>query len=113
MEIIIPVIVGLIGLAVGGAAGYHYSRNLSAHKLKDAEAQGEEIVTKAEARNKELEVQAKEFALRLRNEAEKEIQRKRQEMERQEERVQKRQENLDVRLEILTGKSALSTSAKA
>ncbi len=99
MDILAIVIDSIISLAIGFAAGYYYARLLSDRKIKDAEAQAGEIVSKAEAKSKEMEVQAKEQALRLRTEAEKEIQRKRQEVERQEERVQKRQESLDVRLE--------------
>ncbi|NJN92683.1 MAG: ribonuclease Y [Anaerolineales bacterium] len=99
MDIFVILIDSIISLAIGAAAGYYYCRNLSNRKMKDAEAQAEDIVAKAEAKSKELEVQAKELALRLRNEAEKEIQRKRLEVERQEERVQKRQESLDARLE--------------
>jgi ribonuclease Y len=99
MDIFVILIDSIISLAIGAAAGYYYCRNLSGRKMKDAEAQAEDIIAKAEARSKEMEVQAKEQALRLRNEAEKEIQRKRQEIERQEERVQKRQESLDARLE--------------
>ncbi|GAB4415115.1 MAG: ribonuclease Y [Anaerolineae bacterium] len=99
MDIFVILIDSIISLVIGAAAGYYYCRNLSSRKMKDAEAQAEDIVAKAEARSKEMEVQAKEQALRLRNEAEKEIQRRRQEIERQEERVQKRQESLDARLE--------------
>lgn len=99
MDIFVILIDSIISLVIGAAAGYYYCRNLSSRKMKDAEAQAEDIIAKAEARSKEMEVQAKEQALRLRNEAEKEIQRKRQEIERQEERVQKRQESLDIRLE--------------
>lgn len=99
MDILAIIIDSIISLAIGFAAGYYYARLLSDRKIKDAEAQAGEIVSKAEAKSKEMEVQAKEQALRLRTEAEKEIQRKRQEVERQEERVQKRQESLDVRLE--------------
>ncbi|MCK6625373.1 MAG: ribonuclease Y [Anaerolineae bacterium] len=104
MDIFVILIDSIISLAIGAAVGYYYCRNLSGRKMKDAEAQAEDIIAKAEARSKEMEVQAKEQALRLRNEAEKEIQRKRQEIERQEERVQKRQESLDVRLENIDRK---------
>ncbi len=99
VEIVIILIASLVSAAAGFAAGYYYYRNVADRKIKTAEARAEEIVTKAEAKSKEMDVQAKEVALRLRNEAEKEIQRKRQELERQEERLQKRQESLDVRLE--------------
>ncbi|MCL4297429.1 MAG: ribonuclease Y [Anaerolineae bacterium] len=104
MDIALILIESVVSLIIGFAAGYYYCRNLGNRKIKDAEAQAEDIVAKAEARSKEMEVQAKEQALRARNEAEKEFQRKRQELERQEERVQKRHESLDVRLENLDRK---------
>ena len=95
------VVVTLIGLAIGFAAGYFFHRNVADKKVKSAEARAEEIVAKAEARSKEIDVQAKEEALQLRNQVEQEQVRKRQEIDRQEERVQKRHENLDRRLETL------------
>jgi ribonuclease Y len=95
------VIVTLIGLAIGVAAGYFYHRNVADKKVKSAEARAEDIVAKAEARSKDIGVQAKEEALKLRTQAEQEIARKRQDIDRQEERVQKRHENLDKRLENL------------
>lgn len=104
MDITLILIESVVSLIIGFAAGYYYCRNLGTRKIKDAEAQAEDIIAKAEARSKEMEVQAKEQALRARNEAEKEFQRKRQELERQEERVQKRHESLDVRLENLDRK---------
>ncbi len=82
------VIVGVVVLIVGFAAGYLYYRNVADKKVKSAEAQADEIITKAEARSKELDVQAKEEALQLRNEAEQEITRKRRDVDRQEERLQ-------------------------
>jgi len=96
---IVSVIVAIVGLGIGFAAGYIYYRNIVDKKVKSAEAQAEEIISKAEARSKELDVQAKEEALKFRNEAEEEIVRKRRDVERQEERLQKRHESLDKRLE--------------
>jgi ribonuclease Y len=95
------VIITLIGLALGFAAGYFYHRNVADKKVKSAEARAEEILERAEARSKELDVKAKEEALQMRTQAEQELARKRQEVDRQEERLQKRHENLDRRLENL------------
>ncbi|MDH3674211.1 MAG: ribonuclease Y [Anaerolineae bacterium] len=95
------VIITLIGLALGFAAGYFFHRNVADKKVKSAEARAEEIVERAEARSKELGVKAKEEALQMRTQAEQELARKRQEVDRQEERLQKRHENLDRRLENL------------
>ena len=99
--------VGVVSLAIGGAAGYYYFRTTHERKVKSAELQAEEIIAKAEAKSKELEVQAKDETLRWRNEAEREIQRKRQDLERHEERLQKRQETLEKRLEHLEKKERM------
>jgi ribonuclease Y len=101
MSIEITILIGLFSLALGGAAGYFYHRNIADKKVKSAEDTANDIVATADAKSKELEVQAKETALRLRNQAEQEIARKRRDIERQEERVQKRHDNLDRRLETL------------
>ena len=50
------VIVTLIGLAIGVAAGYFYHRNVADKKVKSAEARAEDIVAKAEARSKDIGV---------------------------------------------------------
>lgn len=99
MEILLPIIVGIIALAAGAAGGYYYHRNISDQKVKSAEVRAQEIIADGEAKSKELQLQAKEEAIGLRNEVEKEVNRKRQELDRQEERLQKRQENLDTRFE--------------
>jgi ribonuclease Y len=94
----------VISLAIGAAATYLYLRYVSERKLHEANLQAEEIIARAEARNKEIEVQSKEETLRLRTQAEQELNRKRQEIERQEERIQKRLESLDKRLETIDKK---------
>ena len=99
MEPVLFIIIAAIGIGLGFAAGYYYHRNVSEKKVKSAETQASEIISKAQAASKELEVQSKEEAILLRNTAEKEVNRKRQELDRQEERLQKRQENIDQRLE--------------
>jgi ribonuclease Y len=104
MNIVVPIIVAIIALAIGAAAGYFYHRNITDQKIKSAEARAQDIMAEAEASRKEMGIQGKEEALKLRNETEKEMQRKRQELDRQEERLQKRQENLDKRFENMERK---------
>ena len=93
------IIIAIVALAIGAAAGYFYSRNMSDRTLKAAEMQAHEIIVEAEGKSKEAKLQAKEETLQLRNEVEKELGRKRHELDRQEERLQKRQETLDQRIE--------------
>jgi ribonuclease Y len=104
MNIVVPIIVAIIALAIGAAAGYFYHRNITDQKIKSAEARAQDIMAEAEASRQEMGIQGKEEALKLRNETEKEMQRKRQELDRQEERLQKRQENLDKRFENMERK---------
>ncbi len=101
MEIVITIVIGLVGVAAGFAAGYFYQRNVAEKSIQAAELQSSQIISKAEADSKDLAVQAKEEALKLRNQAEKDIARKRKDVDRQEERLQKRQESSDKRLETL------------
>ena len=93
------IIIAIVALAIGAAAGYFYSRNVGDRAIKSAEVQAHEIIQEAEAKRKEAAIQAKEETLQLRNDLEKEMGRKRQELDRQEERLQKRQETLDNRFE--------------
>jgi ribonucrease Y len=103
-SIIIYLIVAVVALGAGFAAGYFYYRYVSEKTIKSAEVRAEEIVAVAEAKTKEMAVQAKEEAIRFRTQVEQEVARKRQEVERHEERLQKRNESLDKRLENLERK---------
>ncbi len=107
MEDIGILVVGItliVGLIVGGVVGYFYHRNVSEKKVESAEAQANQIITKAKAESKEIGVKVKEEAILHRTKAEQEVGRKRKEVERHEERIQKRQESLDKRLENLERK---------
>lgn len=101
MEMGVVILIGLVCLGVGAAAGFLGHRYRSESKLKSASIRAQEIITSAEATRKEIEVRAKEDTLKLRDELEQELARKRQELVQQEERLQKRQANLDRRYESL------------
>lgn len=101
MEMGVVILVGLVCLGVGAAAGFLGYRYSSESKLKSATVRAQEIIAGAEATRKEIEVRAKEDTLKLRDELEQELARKRQELVQQEERLQKRQANLDRRYESL------------
>ncbi|MDX1521487.1 MAG: ribonuclease Y [Anaerolineae bacterium] len=104
MDIVIPIVVGIVALAVGGAIGYYYQQMLGDQKVKSAEMRAQEILAEADAKVKNLEIEAKEEIFQLRTNAEKEIERKRTEVDRHEERLQKRQETLDRRFENIERK---------
>lgn len=101
MEFILPIVIGVVCLLAGTAAGYFLRQYWFDSKIKSAEAQAQEILEQAEATRKAIEVQAKEERLQLQDAAEAEIRKRTQRMAQQEERLQKRQESLDKRLDGL------------
>ncbi len=104
MEIIISIVVALVALGLGIAAGYYYHKNVSEGKIQSAEVRAKDIVDQAQAESKALNLQAKEETIKLKDEVEKEAKRKRLDVERQEERLQKRQGQMDRRFENIERK---------
>lgn len=101
MEFILPIVIGVVCLLAGTAAGYFWRQYWVDSKIKSVEAQAREILEQAEATRKTIEVQAKEERLQLQDAAEAEIRKRTQRIAQQEERLQKRQESLDKRLDGL------------
>ena len=103
MEYIIPVIVGVVMLAVGVAVGIIYRKRISEATIGSAEQKAKEIVNDAikvaETKQKEALLEAKEDIHRSRNEAEKEIRDRRNEVQRLEKRIIQKEEILDKRAE--------------
>ena len=99
--ILITLLVGIIGLAVGGAIGYYLRQYLVDSKIKSVQAQTDDILEKAKASAKEIKVQAKEEGLRLKDKAEREGNKRQQRLSQHEDRLQKRQASLDRRLESI------------
>jgi len=99
--ILITLLVGIIGLAVGGTIGYYLRQYLVDSKIKSVQAQADEILEKAKASAKEIEVQAKEESLRLKTKAERENNKRQQRLSQYEDRLQRRQESLDRRQESI------------
>ncbi len=109
MDIIIPIIVGVVAL-IGGAAGmWYYCAKAANGKLKTAETQANQIVQdgqkKAETAKKEALLEAKEDIIRQRNEAEREMKERRAEITRQERWITQKEENLDKKTEALEHKN--------
>jgi ribonuclease Y len=99
--ILITLLVGIIGLAIGGAIGYYLRQYLVDSKIKSVQAQADDIIEKAKASAKEIEVRAKEESLRLKDKAERESNKRQQRLSQYEDRLQKRQESLDRRQESI------------
>ncbi len=95
------VVVGLVGLVIGGAAGYLVRRNLASTKMANAEREAEKLLKDArrEAENtlKEARLEAKEEAHRVRGEIEGELRDRREELSKAEARQLQRDEQLDSR----------------
>lgn len=103
MEYIIPIIVGVVMLAVGFAIGIIYRKRISEATIGSAEQKAKEIVNDAlkiaETKQKEALLEAKEDIHRSRAEAEKEIRDRRNEVQRLEKRIIQKEEILDKRAE--------------
>jgi ribonuclease Y len=99
MQPLLIAIVGVVGLVLGGVAGYFYFQYRSKLLVEGAERQAERILADAETAAKEQMVQARDEALKLRDEAEREIKNQERELRKEEDRLQKRREALDERFE--------------
>ena len=108
-EVIIPIVVGVVALALGVLVGFMIRKKIGEAKIGSAEAEAkrilEEGVKNADAKKKEAIIEAKEETLRLRNETERELKERRAEVSRQERRINQKEENLDKKTEALERKN--------
>ncbi len=104
-DFLIPLIVGIIALALGGGAGYVYRRSVSEKAIGSTEETVKKLLDdaqhKAEEKKKETILEAKEEVLKLRTEFDKELRERRNEVQRSERRVVQREETLDKKLDNL------------
>lgn len=104
----IYLLVGIIFLIVGVAAGYLVRKHLSEAKIATAEEAAVRIVEEAEknaeAKKREAILEAKEEVHRLRNELEKENRERRNELQRLERRLVQKEETLDRKGEAIERK---------
>ncbi len=93
----------IIGIAFGIAAGYLIRKNLAEAKIATAEAEAKKIVEEAqrqaEAKKREAILESKEEILKFRNEVEKENKERRNELQRLERRLMQKEEILDRKTE--------------
>ena len=108
-EILIPIAVGVLALAVGVLVGFLIRKKIGEAKIGSAEVEAKRILEEsskdAEAKKKEAILEAKEETLRLRNETERELKERRAEVSRQERRINQKEENLDKKTEALERKN--------
>ncbi|KLU62131.1 ribonuclease Y [Peptococcaceae bacterium CEB3] len=106
--IIVSIVLLLVGLVLGVAAGW-FMRKVTAEKsIGSAEEEAKRIVglaqTEAEAKKREAVVAAKEETMHMHNEVEKEIRERRNELQRLERRLLQKEETLDRKMESLERK---------
>ena len=98
---IVAIVLGIVGLAIGAAAGYYYFRYRSRLLVDSAEQRAERIVADAETAAKEKLVQVRDETIKQRNEVDREVKQRERELRQEEDRLQKRRVQLDERFEQL------------
>lgn len=110
-DIIIPIIVGIVSLAVGIIGGYIYRRNIAEAKVAKAEVAVQKMIDDAQKRaetlKKETILEAKEEVYKIKNENEKEIRERRNELQRLERRLLQKEESLDKKTDGLEQREQL------
>ncbi|MXX53785.1 MAG: ribonuclease Y [Dehalococcoidia bacterium] len=97
MDFITVILAVLIGLSVGGGAGYYGRRLVSARRIDSAQEEAERILETAQEQSRNAVIEAKEESLRLRSEWETELRDQRSEIKKSERRLGNREENLEKR----------------
>jgi ribonuclease Y len=95
------IIVAILGLVIGGGAGYSLYHYRSKAIGQAARVEAQRITEEAKSEAREIRLAAKDEELRLREEAEKDIKRSRANLQREEERLQNRRESIDRKTEQL------------
>ncbi|NCB63442.1 MAG: DUF3552 domain-containing protein [Clostridia bacterium] len=113
-SLITGLIVGIIALIVGFAAGIQYRKKVSEKEISSAEEEAKRIINEAikgaESKKREALVEAKEEILRARTEHDREVKERRADLQKQERRLQQKEENLDRKTDAIERKEdALST----
>ena len=105
MHPIIAIVLIILALAAGAAAGFLYRQNVMEKKIGRTEEYANNLLTeathKAEEKKKEAILEAKEEVIRLRSELDKEVRDRRNEVTKQERRVSQREETLDKKMDNL------------
>ena len=98
---IVPIIIAIVGLALGAAGGYFFFRYQSKMRIEGAEHQAERIISGAEKEAKEKLLEAQEEIIERRNQVEQEAKQRERELRREDDRLQQRRSRLDDRFEQL------------
>lgn len=98
---LIPLIVGLVCLALGAAISYFYLQSRTTTNVAATRADADRMLAEAQAQQKEIILEAKDEAHKVRAGAEQDLRERRADVQRMERRVQQKEENLDRRTEGL------------
>ena len=105
MSPVVAIILVLVALLVGAAAGFLYRQNVMEKKIGRTEAFArsllDEATRKAEEQKKDKLLEAQEEIIRLKSELDKEVKDRRNEVTRLERRVNQREETLDKKMDNL------------
>ncbi|HOU15450.1 MAG TPA: ribonuclease Y [Anaerolineae bacterium] len=97
MNWVIPIILLIVGLAVGGYIGYRVRQENYQKEMGNLEAMRARLLEEAEKQARDTVLNAKDEALKLRTELEAEMERRSEKLRREEERLQSRRDQLDAR----------------
>ncbi len=107
-DVLLPIIIALIGIALGAILMPIVYRFIKKKKINDANEQANLIIQEAIAKSKELHkvevLAAKEEALKIKTDLDKEIKERRAEIQRSEQRVAQREDNLSKKEDLLDKK---------
>ncbi len=103
----IPIILFVLGLAVGGLIGYRVRQARYQKEMGGLEAMRARLLEEAEKQARDTVLNAKDEALKLRLELEAEMERRGEKLRREEERLQSRRDQLDARQERIDKREQL------
>ncbi|MBP9770707.1 DUF3552 domain-containing protein, partial [Candidatus Gracilibacteria bacterium] len=91
----VPILLALLGVALGGASGYYYRKKQVEERNKDLVMKSEQILADAKNKSKEVIFEARNEAMKLQDEVKKEEQRTHAKLDEIEERLLKKEQVLD------------------
>ena len=109
MDIIIPIIAGIVCLVVGVVVGFQYRKSVAEKEIGSAETEATRIINEAikagETKKRESILEAKDEIHRQRTEADRELKERRNETQQMERRLLQREEALDKKSDTLDRKN--------
>jgi ribonuclease Y len=92
---LIPIIVAIVGITVGGSAGYYYRKKQVEEKNKDLVQKSEQMLIDAKNKSKEVVFEARNEAFKIQDEIKKEERRRQTQLDEIEERLMRKEQSLD------------------